>query len=373
MRCIPGTIGYLGFNIKNIFCRRFLIIKIKIVKHFIYSYRIGWHFRLLVKNLRQQDTVSIVTYGGTVGIWLQPTGGADKEKIAKSIEELTAAGDTPGEAAIRTAYKLAGNTFIKGGNNRIILATDGDFNIGQTTEKELEQLIATEKQSGVFLTCLGVGMGNYKDSKIEILAKKGNGNFAYIDDIREAEKILVKEFTQTLYSIASDVYMDIKFNPSLIKEYRLIGYDNKKSILAEKSDELEGGEIGSANGNTVLFEIVPASVDTLISQNVEIADVSVHYRLPADTLSRTMQYTCNENYVPFLQVDKCLQFATSVAMFGLKLKGSEYFPDVEFDAIKNIAVSSQTPGDYLQTEFVELIDKSKEIYNDKKKRRHKRK
>ena len=127
----------------------------------------------------------------------------------------------PGEAAIRSAYKLAENTFIKGGNNRIILATDGDFNIGQTDEKELEELIAKERQTGVYLTCLGVGMGNYKDSKIEVLAKKGNGNFAYLDDIREAEKVLVTEFTQTLYSIANDVYLSIQFNPDLVKEYRL--------------------------------------------------------------------------------------------------------------------------------------------------------
>ena len=163
-------------------------------------------FQLLVKNLREKDTVSIVTYGGTVGIWLQPTSGAEKQKIIKAIEELTASGDTPGEAAIRAAYKLAKNTFIKGGNNRIILATDGDFNVGQTTEKELEELIAKERQTGVYLTCLGVGMGNYKDSKIEALAKKGNGNFAYLDDISEAEKVLVKELTQTFYAVANDVF-----------------------------------------------------------------------------------------------------------------------------------------------------------------------
>ncbi|HXS54557.1 MAG TPA: von Willebrand factor type A domain-containing protein [Hanamia sp.] len=328
-------------------------------------------FQLLVKNLRVQDTVSIVTYGGTVGIWLQPTSGAEKEKISKSIEELTASGDTPGEAAIRTAYKLAGSTFIKGGNNRIILATDGDFNIGQTSEKELEQLITKEKQTGVYLTCLGVGMGNYKDSKIEILAKKGNGNFAYIDDIREAEKVLVKEFTQTVYSIASDVYMTIKFDPERIKEYRLIGYDNKKSIIAENSDELEGGEIGSSSGNTVLFEIAPVAMDTVKSQNVDIAKIDVHYHLPSDTLTRIINYKCAANYLPFNRVDSSLRFATAVAMFGLKIKESEYFPDVDWNIIKNIALSVQAPGDYLQEQFIGLIEKSKNIYNDKKKRRKK--
>src|SRR4029078_282155 len=152
------------------------------------------------------------------GVWLQPTTGADKPRITKAIEELVAAGDTPGEAAIRSAYKLAEHTFIKGGNNRIILATDGDFNIGQTNEKDLEDLISKERQTGVYLTCLGVGMGNYKDSKIEALARKGNGNFAYLDDIREGEKVLVTEFAQTLFTVARDVYINLDFNPKMVKE-----------------------------------------------------------------------------------------------------------------------------------------------------------
>ena len=326
-------------------------------------------FQLLVKNLRSQDTVSIVTYGGAVGIWMQPTGGLEKAKISKAIEELTASGDTPGEAAIRTAYNLAETTFMAGGNNRIILATDGDFNIGQTTEKDLEELIAKEKQTGVHLTCLGVGMGNYKDSKIEILAKKGNGNFAYIDDIREAEKVLVKEFTQTLYSIASDVHIDVRFNADLVKEYRLIGYDNKKSILEEKGDELDGGEIGSASGNTVLFEIIPSETDTVFSGGENVGKVTVYYHLPGDTISHTLKYDCPGNYVSFENVDSSLQFATAVAMVGLKLKESRFFPDVAWDVIKNIALSSLTQGDYLQEEFVGLVNKCKGIYHEKKKRR----
>lgn len=165
--------------------------------------------------------------------------------------------------------------------------------------------------------------------------------------------------------------MDIKFNPDKIKAYRLIGYDNKKSTLAENSDELEGGEIGSGTGNTVLFEIVPYTLDSLKSENVDIANVSVLYHLPADTLSRILKFTCPKNYVPFSRVDKCLQFATAVAMFGLKLKESQYFPDVSWDAIKNIALASSTPGDYLQTEFVGLIDKCKVIYYEKRRKKRK--
>ena len=330
-------------------------------------------FQLLIKNLRRQDTVSIVTYGGSVGIWMQPTSGAEKEKISKAIEELTASGDTPGEAAIRTAYKLAENTFIKGGNNRIILATDGDFNIGQKNEKELEELIAEEKQTGVSLTCLGVGMGNYKDSKIEVLAKKGNGNFAYIDDVKEAEKVLVTEFTQTLYSIASNVYINVKFNPAFIKEYRLIGYDNKKSVLDEKSTELEGGEIGSGSGNTIIFEIIPSRMDSLADERMNIADMALHYNLPNDTAEQVMKHTCVQNYRAFKDINKDLQFATSVAMLGLKLRESKYFPDnISWDIIKNIALQSLTPGNFLETEFTGLVDKCKEIYFDGKKKRHKK-
>ncbi|MEO8416374.1 MAG: YfbK domain-containing protein, partial [Ginsengibacter sp.] len=330
-------------------------------------------FRLLVKNLRQKDTVSIVVYGGSVGTWLQPTSGDQKEKITKAIEELTASGDTPGEAAIRSAYKLAENTFIKGGNNRIILATDGDFNIGQTSEKELEELIARERQTGVYLTCLGVGMGNYKDSKIEVLAKKGNGNFAYIDDIREAEKVLVTEFTQTMYSIANDVYISIIFNPGAVKEYRLIGYDNKRNVLAEKGDDLEGGEIGAGTGNTAVFEIVPANTDSGIkSHSSYFANVNLHFRLPSDTTENFATYICPRNYVPFDSISRSLRFATAVTMFGLKLRESQYLPDnVDWDEINNIARSSLAPGDYLENEFTGLVDKCKTIYYEKRRKRKK--
>lgn len=329
-------------------------------------------FQLLIKNLRSEDTVSIVTYGGSVQIWLQPTGGGDKEKISQAIERLTAAGDTPGEAAIRTAYQLARNTFIKDGNNRIILATDGDFNVGQRTEKDLEELISAEKQTGVSLTCLGVGMGNYKDSKIEVLAKKGNGNFAYIDDIREAQKVLIREFTQTLYSVASNVYINIKLDPKYIDEYRLIGYANKKSVMANKNIELEGGEIGSSTGNTVILELVPGN-DFLDNRNVEIAAVSLHYHLPEDTLEHVMNYEVLQNHQSFHEINKDLQFAAAVTMFGLKLRNSKYFPqDIDWSSIKKIALNSVTSGKYIETEFLELIDNAKNIYKENSKRKRRR-
>ena len=330
-------------------------------------------FQLLVKNLRKKDTVSIVVYGGSVGVWLPPTSGGEKEKITKSIEELTASGDTPGEAAIRSAYKVAKDNFIKGGNNRIILATDGDFNIGQTNEKDLEELISKEKQTGVYLTCLGVGMGNYKDSKIEILAKKGNGNFAYLDDIREAEKVLVTEFTQTLYSIANDVYLSINFNPQLVKEYRLIGYDNKRNVLAEKSDELEGGEIGPGSGNTAIFEIIPLDTANTKSGKSYFANVTLHYKLPGDTMGNYVTHICPPNYLAFDSIPKSLQFASAVTMLGLKLRESPYFPPtIDWDFIKNISKSALDPKDFLENEFIELVDKASDIYNDKKRRKRRK-
>ncbi|MEO8109142.1 MAG: von Willebrand factor type A domain-containing protein [Ginsengibacter sp.] len=329
-------------------------------------------FQLLVKNLRDIDTVSIVVYGGSVGTWLPPTSGGEKQKITKAIEELTASGDTPGAAAIRSAYTLAESTFMKDGNNRIILATDGDFNVGINTEKELEELIAKERQSGVYLTCLGVGMGNYKDSKIEALAKKGNGNFAYIDDIREAEKILVTEFTQTLYSIANDVYITLRFNPSMVKEYRLIGYDNKKNVLAENGDELEGGEIGAGTGNTAVFEIVPKSSDTLHSMANVIANLTLHYKSPADSIEKKLKYNCLDNYVTFQNLKKDLQFASAICMFGLKLRESKYLPQqTNWSDIKNIAADAALKDDYLQNEFTDLLDKTASIYYEKKRRKKK--
>ena len=214
-------------------------------------------FRKLVQNLRHIDTVSIVVYGSVVGVMLQPTSGDNKKKIYDAIEELDSGRIYSRGSRDSQAYRLAQSKYIKGGNNRVILATDGDFNVGQYNEKQLEEMITKQKQTGIYLTCLGVGMGNYKDSKIEVLAKKGNGNFAYLDNELEGEKVLVKEFTQTLYAVADDVYMNVEFNPDLVKAYRLIGFDNKRSALADSSSELEGGEIGSGHSMMAIFELEP--------------------------------------------------------------------------------------------------------------------
>ena len=302
-------------------------------------------FQMLVKNLRPVDKVSIVTYGGSVGIWLQPTNGDQKEKINASIESLTAAGDTPGESAIKTAYKLAQSTFIKDGNNRIILATDGDFNVGETSEKALEDLIASYRSTGVYLTCLGVGMGNLKDSKLQTLAKKGNGNYAYLDDIHEAERILVKELTQTIYAVADNAKVDISFDPAVVKKYRLIGFDNKKEAITDSTSELEGGEVGSGNNTMAIFQIELVEPPRLRGNN-DLASVNLQYTLAKST--KQMGYAVPNNFAPLDSVDRELKFATAVTMFSLKLKQSALVSEIDWNAISTLAATSAA-NNFLQT------------------------
>jgi len=334
-------------------------------------------FQMFVKNLREKDKVSIVMYGGTVGVWLQPTSGAEKEKIIESIESLTAAGDTPGESAIRFAYQLARSTFIPGGNNRVILATDGDFNVGENSEKALDELITKQKQSGVYLTCLGVGMGNFKDSKLQTLAKKGNGNYAYLDDIREAEKVLVKELTQTFYAVADDVFMNVNFNPAMVKQYRLVGFDNRKEAVTDITSELEGGEVGSGNSTLAVFEIVPTQ-QNLLTRNTTVSDdiatLSLRYTLCNDTAVCQSIYKVSNNYQYIDSIGNDLKFISAVTMFALKLKQSQYISNnIDWAFIKNIAVSSADKNNYLQQEFIKLIDKAEQIYSVKKKKKKKEK
>ncbi len=325
-------------------------------------------FQMLIKNLRAIDTVSIVAYGGTVSVWLQPTSGAEKQKIIASIEELTANGDTPGELAIRMAYKVAESAFIKGGNNRIILATDGDFNVGEVTEKALEDLITKEKKSGVYLTCLGVGMGNYKDSKLEILAKRGNGNYAYLDDINEAEKVLVKEVTQTFFSVADDVFLNVRFNPSVIKDYRLIGFDNKRDAIADSSGELEGGDIGSGNSVLAIFEITPAMFNGIFDSSslISPAQVSLKFTFPATKIRKVLNYDCPANYLAFNKIDKEFQFGAAIGMFGMKIRQSKYSNGCDWVEIENIANDAVDQNNYLQKQFIQLVVNAKKIYGKKK-------
>jgi Ca-activated chloride channel homolog len=321
-------------------------------------------FQLLVNNLRGIDTVSIVVYGSSVGVWMPPTAGDEKKKILKAIEDLEPGGPTPGEAGIQAAYRVAMSQFIKGGNNRVILATDGDFNVGETSEEELEKLISKNKQGGVYLTCLGVGMGNYKDSKLEVLAKKGNGNFAYLDNEREAEKVLVEEFTQTLYVVADDAYLNIAFNPNLVKNYRLIGFDNKLKALTDSLNEVQGGEVGSGHSLLALFEITPVDADSieLLADKSKLASVLLHYRLPNDSVERTSSYECLPQLTHFGNLPASYRFATSIALFGGLLKRSKYMGQARWKDDILLAQQSLDPEDGMQKELVTLIQKARKIY-----------
>ncbi|MHA4808171.1 vWA domain-containing protein [Flavitalea flava] len=328
-------------------------------------------FNLLVNNLREVDTVSIVVYGSTVGVWLPPTSGGDKKTIQKAIEELSPGGPTPGEAGIRAAYRVAKSQFIKGGNNRVILATDGDFNVGETSEEEMEKLVSLHKQWGIYLTCLGVGMGNYKDSKLEVLAKKGNGNFAYLDDEREAEKVLVSEFTQTVYAVADDAYLNISFNPSLVKNYRLIGFDNKVKVLSDSLNEVQGGEVGSGHSLLALFEITPADPDSAgpLADKHRVGQVVLNYKLPHDSLERLTTYACSNQLTPFQELLPCYRFASSIALFGGLLKRSRFMRQADWKDAIQMAEKSRDPGDSVQLEFIGLIEKARKIYGHQKRRK----
>lgn len=323
-------------------------------------------FKMLTDNLRNIDTVAIVVYGGGVYRALNPTSGAEKEFIKNTIDSLTAAGDTPGEAAIQTAYQSARSTFIKGGNNRVILATDGDFNIGITSEKALEDLIAQQMQSGIYLTCLGVGMGNYKDSKLETLAKKGNGNFAYIDNLYEAQKVLVTEFTKTMYAVANDAYLNINFNNEALKEYRLIGFDNKRASIEDSTSELEGGEVGSGHTMIAIFEITPQKQN--LDSTTTLGKATLQYKLPNSTENNYQYINIQSNIVDLNLADKKLQFATSVAMFGSLLKQSKYAENYNFTDVYKLANQAAKPNDFAQQEFLRLVQKAQKLYSNKKKR-----
>ena len=323
-------------------------------------------FQLFVKNLRPIDKISIVTYGGVVGIWLEPTNGDEKDKINNALELLTAAGDTPGESAIVAAYKLANSSFIKDGNNRVILATDGDFNVGQTSEKALDELITKMKETGIYLTCLGVGMGNFKDSKLETLAKRGNGNYAYLDNLHEAEKVLVKELTQTLYSVAENTFINLNFNARQVSTYRLIGFDNKRDAVQDTNSEIEGGEMGSGGSTIAIFEIVPT-----IKCNVgdTIGKLNLKYHEPRAAADSIQEIKFDVIYNRRDTASNSENFSAAVAMFGLKLKDSPYLNNATWSDVKSFAIKAADPKIFLQNDFLILMEKAVKIYEPSKRKR----
>lgn len=314
-------------------------------------------FRVLVNNLRPRDKVAIVAYAGTPGLVLPCTPGNQKEKILQSIDYLSAGGATGGEAAIKMAYKIAMENFISGGNNRVIMATDGDFNVGQTSDQDMEDLIAMQKEGGVLLTCLGFGMKDYKDSKLETLASKGNGNFAYIDDLEEANKVFAREFGSTLFTIARDVHAQVTFDPMRVKAYRLLGYENK-ILKDDSSDSLKvtGGIVGSGHCVVAMYEITPMEPDP----GGTLATVTLTYRPDGDPQTYRLEETIDNSVARFLESSADCRFAASVGLFGMLLRKSQYAGKGNTDMVTRIAKHAlgPDPGGY-RGEFLKLIKQLK--------------
>jgi Ca-activated chloride channel family protein len=328
-------------------------------------------FKLLVNQLREKDKVAIVVYAGAAGMVLSPTSGANKEAILSALDHLNAGGSTAGGAGIQLAYKIAQENFVKNGNNRVILATDGDFNVGASSDKDMEQLIEEKRQSGVFLSVLGFGYGNYKDSKLETLADKGNGNHAYIDTMQEAQKVFGKEFGGTLYTIAKDVKIQIEFNPNKVQAYRLIGYENR--LLNDEDfidDTKDAGELGSGHTVTALYEVIPVGVKseylkevddlkytkTEVSQKYsdELFTVKFRYKKPDGDKSIEMVHIQKDEVS---EPSEDLKFASSVALLGMQLRNSKYH---NASTIKDvIALANDGRGidiNGYRAEFIRLVE-----------------
>jgi Ca-activated chloride channel homolog len=331
--------------------------------------------KVLVNQLREKDRVSIVVYAGAAGLVLPPTSGNNKETIIKSLENLNAGGSTAGGAGIELAYKIASENFIKGGNNRVILATDGDFNVGASSNKDMETLIEEKRKSDVFLTCLGYGMGNYKDSKMETLADKGNGNYAYIDNIQEANRFLGKEFKGSMFAIAKDVKIQIEFNPKHVQNYRLIGYENRKLRPEDfKNDAIDAGELGSGHTVTALYEIIPTGVESTFDNSIdplkyteqktnpekysdELATVKFRYKKPDGDKSIEMIQVIENKAIVLEKASEDFKFTTAVAWFGLKLRDSKLVNNKTSKDIKALALQGKTiDKEGYKAEFVRLIE-----------------
>lgn len=336
--------------------------------------------KMLVEQLREQDKVAIVVYAGAAGMVLPSTPGSDKQKIKEAIDNLEAGGSTAGGAGIKLAYKTAREYFVKGGNNRVILCTDGDFNVGESSDDAMERLIEEERKSGVFLTVLGYGMGNYQDAKMQKLADKGNGNHAYIDGITEAKKVLVNEFGGTLFTIAKDVKLQIEFNPAKVQAYRLIGYENR--MLAKEDfndDKKDAGELGSGHTVTALYEVIPVgvkssflpSVDPLKyrknnekagtkSETDEIMTVKFRYKAPDGDVSKLIEHPLLDKSVSIAKTSDNFRFAAAVAQFGMLLRNSEFKSNASFESVLSLAKKSMTTdADGYRSEFVRLVESAR--------------
>ncbi len=339
--------------------------------------------KLLVNNLREKDRVAIVVYAGAAGEVLPSTSGADKQKIREALDNLSAGGSTAGGAGIQLAYKIAKKNLIKNGNNRIILCTDGDFNVGVSSNNGLQKLIEEERKSGVFLSILGYGMGNYKDDKMQTLAQAGNGNHAYIDNLQEANKVLVNEFGATMYTVAKDVKLQIEFNPGKVQAYRLVGYETRLLNKEDFNDDTkDAGEMGAGHTVTAFYEVIPVGVKSNLIGNVDplkyqknmdinpavynaqpdLLTVKLRYKEPNSDTSKKIEVPLIDNNGDNVSDD--FRFASAVAMFAQLIKDSQYKGAGSYD--KAITLAQKGFGSDEQgyrREFVRLMETAKGLAN----------
>src|SRR5512133_3340760 len=341
-------------------------------------------FNLLVNELRAQDRVAIVVYAGAAGLVLESTPGNRKETILSAIDNLEAGGSTAGGAGLKLAYSEAEKNFIKGGNNRIILATDGDFNVGESGNGGMERLVEEKRELGVFITVLGFGMGNVKDDKMETIADKGNGNYSYIDNLQEARKVLVREFGGTLFTIAKDVKFQIEFNPAKVKSYRLVGYENRLLNDEDFNDDTkDAGEMGAGHNVTALYEIVPAGSDEKIpvidplkyqpepiaagprmplsDSPREMCNIKLRYKQPDGLTSKMFEKTVGLEKKAVAETSDRFRFSAAVASFGMILRNSPYKGSASVSDVVSLAsgARSSDPDGY-RAEFIRLVQSTNE-------------
>ncbi|MEP6748108.1 MAG: von Willebrand factor type A domain-containing protein [Bacteroidota bacterium] len=350
--------------------------------------------KLLVDQLREQDKISLVAYAGNAGLVLPPTSGSEKSTIKDAIDRLEAGGSTAGGQGIKLAYKTAKENFMKNGNNRVILCTDGDFNVGASSDDDLVRMIEGERNSGVFLTVLGYGMGNYKDNKMEKLADKGNGNHAYIDGIQEAKKVLVNEFGGTLFTIAKDVKLQVEFNPAKVQAYRLIGYENRLLNKEDfNNDKKDAGELGSGHTVTALYEVIPVGVKNEFMEDVdklkyqpqikplvaangnEIMTIKFRYKKPDGDVSKLIEHAVTDNHsvVSFIgegreAVSSNFRFAAAVGEFGMLLRNSEFKQSSSYNNAWQMAKDALGKDEEgYRSEFLKLVKNAQFIAKQNKK------
>ncbi len=339
--------------------------------------------KMLTEQLRTKDNVAIVVYAGNAGLVLPSTSGADKKKIEEAIDGLEAGGSTAGGEGIKLAYKIAEENMKPHGNNRIILATDGDFNVGASSDDELDELIEKERQTGIYLSVLGFGMGNYKDSKMQQLADKGNGNHNYIDNLNEAKKVFVNEFGGTLFTIAKDVKLQVEFNPAFVSAYRLIGYENRALANEDfNDDKKDAGELGAGHTVTALYEIIPAGEkDTLVKSaddlkyqttkeinynSAELMNIKLRYKEPESDTSKLIVYPVANDNESWKDASDNFKLSAAVAEFGLLLRESSYKQNSSFE--QTVALAKSAEGDDengYRSEFVNLVQDAASLETNK--------